>query len=194
MYRSGCEYAPPAVLGSQLLNERSRSYSREVPQMAPDPAAGGHFHAESLDVEGRSSLHESLHVSSALLAQGSGNQNLCHWEPGSSEPDSVRVWGAAPCACPALTFRIIPSRRLAQPLQPLSAAVEAGGQSSVGPANYHVSEAAALRLGCRDCQRAILTNERCSMPSGLLHRLSAHQIWPLRPRLQQSSSERAAPI
>ena len=82
---------------------------------------------------------------------------------------------------------------MAQPVLLLSAAVEAGGQSSVGPANYLLSEAAALRLGCRDCQRAILTNGRCSMPSGLLHRLSVHRFWPLWPQLQRSSSERSAP-
>ena len=35
---------------------------------------------------------------------------------------------------------------MAQPVLPLSAVVEAGGQSSVGPANYLLLEAAALRL------------------------------------------------
>ena len=35
---------------------------------------------------------------------------------------------------------------MAQPVLPLSAVVEAGGQSSVGPANYLLLETAALRL------------------------------------------------
>ena len=159
--------------------------------MAPAHAVGGYFHAGSLEVGVRGSPAESLHVSSVLLARRSGNQNLCHWEPGSSEPDLVRG-GDAMCLNLYLLNHTRPPR--AQPVLLLSAAVEAGGQSSVGPANYLLSEAAALRLGCRDCQRAILTNGRCSMPSWLLHRLSVHQFWPLRPRLQQSSSERAAPI
>ena len=160
--------------------------------MAPAHAAGAYFHVESLEVGVCVSPAESLHVSSVLLAMRSGNQNLCHWEPGSSEPDSVKGLSQAICLNPYWLVHNWPP--MAQPVLLLSASVEAGGQSSVGPANYLLSEAAALRLGCRDCQRAILTNGRCSMPSGLLHRLSVHQIWPLRPRLQQSSSERAAPI
>ena len=99
--------------------------------MAPAHAAGGYFHSGSLEVGVRGSPAESLHVSSVLLASRSVNQNLCHWEPGSSEPDSVR--GEAMCLHPyPLNYNWPP---MAQPVQPLSAAVEAGGQSSVGPAN-----------------------------------------------------------
>ena len=67
-----------------------------------------------------------------------------------------------------------------------------GNHRSVGPANYLVSEADALRLGCRDCQRAILTSVCCSMPRGLIPQLSESETRPLRPLQQQHSTERAA--
>ena len=87
--------------------------------MAPAHAAGGYFHVESLEVGVRVSPAESLHVSSVLLARGSGNQNLCHWEPGSSEPDSVR--GEAMCLNPYLSNHNWPP--MAQPLLLLLAAL-----------------------------------------------------------------------
>ena len=55
--------------------------------MAAAHAAVGYDHHGSVDVVGGSSPDESLHVSSVLLAGRSGCQNLCHWKPGSEEPD-----------------------------------------------------------------------------------------------------------
>ena len=80
--------------------------------MAPAHAAGGYFHSGSLEVGVRGSPAESLHVSSVLLARRSGSQNLCHWEPGSSEPDLVR--GEAMCLHPYLLNYNWPP--MAQPL------------------------------------------------------------------------------
>ena len=80
--------------------------------MAPAHAAGVCLHSGSLEVRVRGSPAESLHVSSVFLARSSGCQNLCHWEPGSSEPDLVR--GEVMCLHPYLLNYNWPP--MAQPL------------------------------------------------------------------------------
>ena len=151
--------------------------------MAPAHAAGGYFHAESLEVGVCVSPAESLHVSSVLLAMRSGNQNLCHWEPCSSEPDSEKGLCQAICLRPSRLVHNWPP--MAQPVQPLSAAVEAGGQSSVGPANWMLWEAAALRL----VHAHGLQREPFQSVYGMMHVILQSRR-PVRPRRRQCRQRR----
>ena len=114
--------------------------------MAAAHAAVGYDHHGSVDVVWeRSSPDESLHVSSVLRAGSSGCQNLCPWKPGSLKPDLGK--GDSMIRETRLFLWVCNWPQMAQPLLLLLAVLSAGGQSSVGPPDCLLWEAAALRLG-----------------------------------------------